>query len=335
VAQGYQPQPQGYPQPGGGYPQQPGAQQGYVFSDLYNQADHSGIKLLEKGDYDAVVESAEWGRTKGGDKGQWTIITRTTTGPDANTKLTGYITVSVDNPKSLGMMFRHVSALTGLPLPDPSNAQAQAEWGRGEEHLATLMRGRPVLVFVVQDEWEGVTRNKIKDWKPARPGAPTSVQQPQQAAPAMGGYQPGQVAQGYAPPAQQPQGYPPQAAPGQPPWQPQQPAQPPWTPQMAEQQGQAAVQQMAQQGSPLAQAAQQPNPAAPAYAQPAQPGQPGTGQFTPQGQAVQPGTISGQAAAVPPWNQQPQQPNGQQPQAEQQPAPQGGGTPPQPPWAGG
>src|SRR5579859_886176 len=104
-----QPPQQGYPAQGGygqqpGYPPQqaqgqspfaPAGQGGYGggggeydFGSLYGRADLSAATLYDAGKYGAVVESAEWGRSRDGTKGQWTVVFRTTTGvnmgpPDA------------------------------------------------------------------------------------------------------------------------------------------------------------------------------------------------------------------------------------------------------------
>lgn len=312
--------------------------QSYDFGNLYGQADNSQVSY-PKGVYDAVVESAEWGRSKDGSKGQWTIKVRTASGENAGKMpLTTTLTVTADNPRALGFMFRRLAAL-GVPVPDPQNPQqvvnGQAPFwimGWDEDQVARHMTGRPVQVFIDQEEWEGVTRSKVKDFRPARPGAPTdwprsqppnqppaSFAQPQQ--PDYGqqqapwGQPQGGQGGGYAPqpgpgyPQQAPQGYPP-AQDGQ---YGAQPAQPP-----APQPGYGQYQAPAPWQPPQAQQAPQ---------QPVQ----GTPQWTPeQGGGAQP---QPPAAPQPPWAQQPPAPPAppQQPgQGPQQP-PQA--APPAPPWA--
>jgi hypothetical protein len=364
--------------------------QGYDFGQLYGQADNSNLRYPE-GWVHAVVEDSAFGRTKDGSKGQWTVKIRTTEGEHAGKMpLTQTITISADNPRALGIMFRHLAAL-GIPVPDPQNPQqivngTQPFWmlGWAEEQVAQAMKGRPVQVLLKDDEYEGQVRTKIRDWRAPRPGAPTDWPREQQMAPQQGfapppGY--GQPQQGFqqappqgmaqqwnqqAPPQPQqqgwgaPQGQPaPQAAPQ--PWNAQQPAQaapdpyqqatgqpqPPggWAAGAAPAPG---AQEYAQGGQqfpgqvtpqqpgfvPSGPPQQAPVPGAPQWAQPQQPGQPGTGQFTPQGMA--------QGAQPPQPQQQPQQPpagwNGNgAPQAQQQPQqaqPQQPGTAPDmPPWA--
>lgn len=334
-AQGYGPPPvqQGYgaPQPPAGYGAAPGAPAGgggYNFGDLWQGADTTAGELLPNGDYDAVVEEATFGQTRDGDKGAWTIKFRITTGPGAGRPVTMTMSISpakrdgTPNPAGMGIMFRQLHAMS-VPVPPPIGAPGERpfwELGWTEHNVAQQITGKPVLIKVIQNDWDGGTNNKVRDIKPARPGAPTQVQQGQQApqqAPAMGGYQPGPPAQGYAQQAPpQPYGAPhPQTA-GQ--WQtPQgQPAQPPM------------------QAPP-------PVPGAPQYAQPQQPGQPGMQQFTPQGQAGPqmpppgpPAPPQGQAPAQPPWAQQAPQNGAPAPQG-QPPAPpaQQGQAPPAPPWA--
>lgn len=324
---------------------------GYDYATLYGQADMSAGQLIDIGDKDAVVETSEWGRSSAGDKGQWTVKFRLTSGPQAGASITTNLTVNPrkndggDNSAGLGIMFRQLGAL-GIPVP-PN----QPFWALGwtEQQVAQAMVGRPVQLQIKHETWsedkggDGSTRAKVRDIRPPRPGAPTSYQ-PQQQAPQQAyaqpqqqfaqpqqqfGYQ-GQPQQGQyqqqAPPAQQaPQ-----------PWQ-QQPQQPP---------------------------AQQQIPGAPSWAQPPVPGQGGTGEFTPQGQSYQPsymqpgqmqqpqppqqpqgygapatgapapGAQYQQGAPSPSSQQAPAQPNGypQQQQAPQQPqAP--GGAPDAPPWA--
>ncbi len=343
---------QGPPQGQGGYqnygPPQ-GGQQGYTpgydpqgasqgedggyFQSLYGQADHSR-RVLDKDNYDAIVESAEWGRTKDGTKGAWTIVFRTTTGQHAGTKLTMTLSVSPkkndgsENDQGMGIMFRQLHALgipTGPPYGPSNETPFWVLWPQGTpQQVAQAMTGRPVLLSVKQDEYDGVTRNKISDIRDPRPGAPTQVQQPQQG---QGGPQ-----QGWGPPQSAPGGYNPSQGYG----------------------GQQGPPQ-GQGGAPQPYQGQQQGPG---YAQPAQPGQGGYGEFTQQGQSWQPGTV-GQHNQPPPQGWQggqqgpPQagpggsglpgpsgyqgQPNGYQGQQQYQQGPppqQGGGEPAPPPWAG-
>jgi hypothetical protein len=228
----------------------------------------------------------------------------------------------------------------GAP-PEVANAAIKA----AGDYAAQLMTGRPVRIKVYVDpDWNN---NKIKDIAPSRPGDPTVMpQQAQQAGPQYG-------PSGFAPPAQPggPAPYSPQAAQqggyaqpgpqpvgpgGQPPWQgqPQQgypPQQFQGQPGMAGPPAAGAPAAPVPPGAPVGPQApapygqQAPQPgyqgdmAAGPGSPPAAPdpaGQPGVGQFTPQGQAPQ----------QPPWQGQP---NGAPPQ---QAAPQQGAPPP-PPWA--
>lgn len=277
----------------------------YDFNALYGQADMTAGMVIDAGSYDAVVESSEWGNTKSGDKGAWTIKFRITTGQHAGVPLTMTMSVSPTkqdgtvNSAGLGIMYRQLGAL-GVPVP-PN----QPFWAMGwsEENVAQAMTGRPCLIRVIQDEYDGRMNNKVRGIEPARPGAPTdwprnSQQQPQQGQGGQFGpiaQMPGQLAQNGAM-LQQPQG--PYGQPSA-----------PWNP--------------AAQGQP-------------AYG--AQPGQGGTGEFTQQGQSQQPwmpgagyqhqnlqpqasqgyGTPPGPQPGQPsPWNAGPQAPA----QASQGPSP--------------
>ena len=306
----------------------------YDFSQLYGQADNTNF-VYESGLVDGVVETASWGRTKDGTKGQWDIRLRTTTGPNAGRlQLRRYLTVTATGEnagQSLGIMFRQLAAL-GVPVPDPQNpnqiVNGQAPfWAMGwnEEQVAQAMVGKPVLMSLGVRDFEGVQRNEVRDLRPPRPGAPTtwpSPQQQPQGAPAAFGAMPGmpfppQPQQGYMPGVGAPSGYEqPQPGYGPPQFQqpgylaapapyggPQQPAAPA-APSALWQQPQAAPAPNGAQGGY--------NPAIPPFAQPPVPGQGGFGEFTPQGQSYQPSTA--------PFPPQPQQP--QQQQQQQAPAPQ-------------
>lgn len=338
---GQQQQQGGYAPQGGGFGGPPGGGSGYDFGQLYGGADMSVGLRMEEDSYPALVEESEWGRTKDGTKGQWTIVFRTTAPGlkkslgSPGSKLT--MTLSVNptkqdgspNPQGLGIMYRQLGAL-GIPIPP---AQPFWELGWSPEQVAQAMKGRPCTLVVKDDEYEGVTRSKIRDIRPPTPGAPTTLPQ--------GGQQ------------GQPFGGPPQ---GQQQWQPSgqqapQPWQPPQQPQ-GQFQGQGYGQQQTgqpptgqqPQGGPAPQYGQPTyNPNVPPYAQQPAPGQPGVQQFTQQGQAIQPGVHPGhdqmaqqqypqqpQGQQGPPPNGYPQQPD--QGQQQGQP-PQGGGAPAPPPWA--
>ena len=66
----------------------------YDFGQLYGQADMTAGVLIDAGSYDAVVETAEYGMTNDGSKGQWTVRFRITTGPHAGVPMTTNMTIS-------------------------------------------------------------------------------------------------------------------------------------------------------------------------------------------------------------------------------------------------
>lgn len=362
--QGYgQPQPYGQPQ---GYA--PAGGGGYNFASLYGQADHSASMMYDAGLYDAVVEESDYGKTKDGTKGAWTIKFRTTSGVNSG-KSPVTMTLSISpvkkdgqpNGVGMGIMFRQLGAL-GVPVPpeswpaqlgpvppapfwiNPQTGQPFPDDGSAERYAAQIMTGRPCQIKIFHDDsYDGTPRMKINAILPPRPGAPTSWQQAQQpqyqaAAPpplsvTYGNPQaPGFAGGGAAYPGQ------PQYTTGGPGY-----PQPPYGG-VAGGGGGPAVPAQAPQAQP------QPNPAMPAWAQPPVPGEPGLGQFTPQGQGYQPSHMAppGQPApyAAPPAPQQQQQqqqlpyppPPGQPPvpqaqyngQPQQPQQPQQG--PPLPPW---
>jgi hypothetical protein len=327
---GQQPQqgyPQQQPQPGYGdpyaqqAPQGYGQQQfpvqepqqgygagGYDFGQLYGQADNSNL-LYPVGKYTAVVETAEFGRSKDGTKGQWTLKVRTTQGENAGKMpLTTTITISKPEPtmspddqkkaqRALGIMFRDLAAL-GICVPDPKNpaqlvngsvpfwinpqnGQPYPPDGTAERVATATMQGRPVVVNLIQDDWEGVTRNKIRGFFPPPAGAPTTwPADGQQQAPPVDFSQPQPGYGQQAPPPQQPQWQPPQPQQGYPQQQAAQPWQPPQGPPPAQQYQAPAEQQPQQQ------------PAAPPWQAP---------QAQPQQGPPQQGP--GQAPPLPPWAQ--------------------------------
>jgi hypothetical protein len=340
---------------------------GYDFSQLYGMADHSG-GLIDAGTYAAVIESSEHGRSKDGTKGQWKIKTRITdpASPYLGKQLTGDITISPENPKAVGIMFRHLGAL-GVAVPDPKNPamvvngpvpfwidpnsrQPLPNDGTAERWAAQVMTGKPVKIRVVQNEWDGGVNNKIMDWQP-NPGGPTTWPQTQQGAPAS----PFQQGQGFsaAGQPQQPYGYG-QAAASYPPQQPGNYAQPGYPPQGPPQ---GYPQPGGQQAPPPWQAAQQPQQPFPGQPVPGQPGMgaapagaapqypaPGPGVapgWQPQGQPPPQGQLP--VPGAPAWAQPPQPGQGGMGEftpggASQQPgmAPGGPQQPPAapvPPWA--
>ena len=340
--QGQPQQPYGGQPQGGGFGGPPGGGQGgYDFGQLYGSADMSA-NLVAADRYPSLVEDAEWGRTKDGTKGQWTIVFRTTAPglkKSQGTPGSKYtMTLSVNptkqdgtpNPQGLGIMYRQLGAL-GIPIPP---AQPFWELGWSPEQVAQAMKGRPCTIQLIEDEYEGVTRNKVRDIQPPTPGAPTTLPQ--------GGQQPGQPfgqQVQYAQPGQPQQGWQPSGQQAPAPWQP--PQQPQGQQFEGQGYGQNFGQQQPQQGQPPTY-----NPNVPNYAQQPYPGQGGVQQFTQQGQAVQPGVNPGHDQMA--QQQYPQQPQGQQPpngqqqnwqqgqqqpQGGQQPPPNQGGAPAPPPWA--
>lgn len=333
---------------------------GYDFGSIYGAADFSGGYLYDEGTRDAVVEKSEFGRTKDGTKGAWTIVYRVSTGPGAGVRpLTMTLSISptkndgTPNPYGLAQMFRHLAAM-GVPVPDPDNPQVILNgrfpfWldqntgqpvpqGYAEQIAAQMMVGKPCQITLVKDEYDGKTRNKISEVLPARPGAPTTWPEPQAQNPMA---QPGFGGAPQSPYGNQAAYAQPQYGNNPPFWQqPQQPAQPapggwqpPGQPGVPPQQPPAAPQYPGQPAPP----AQGVNPAVPSWAQPPVPGQGGTGEFTQQGQSWQPshmGPAQGypqqpQQAGPPqpPWQQPGQPPAGQPGPAQQMPQP-----PAQPPW---
>jgi hypothetical protein len=336
--QGYQQQPQqGYgPPPGQGWqdPAQgygPAGGEGFAgggagepnFREMWGEADHS-LRLLDKGPYDAIVESSDYDRTKNGDKFAWTIVFRTTSGQHPGTKLTTTMAISPKkqngetNSAGLGIMYRQLGAM-GIPIPP---AQPFWDLGWSPHQVAQAMVGKPVQLQVTHNEYDGATRNKVSDIRPPRPGAPLQVPQGGQQAPApfggapQGGWQQPPQSQGYGPPPGQqapPQAPPPGQAPQ--PWQQPQYGQPP-----------APGQQPAFEGQGYGQPGygQQPPAQGPPPQQgppPGYQGQPGYQQGPPPGQGYQ--------GQPPPQNGYPQQTHGQQ----QGPPPGQGEAPAPPPWA--
>jgi hypothetical protein len=323
----------------------------YDFGALYGMADHSVGRVITEGNYDAIVEDGEWGKTKAGDKDAWTWKFRITTGPEASTPLTMTMAVSQVkdngelNDKGMGIMFRQLGAM-GIPVPPEQQPWWQLGWT--PENVAQAAKGHPVLLRVIVNEWDGGTNNKVRDIRPPRPGAPLQVQQPQQPQQPAYGNQPGY--------GQPPQGYGQQPGYGQPAYggqvQPngyqQQPAQQPGYGYPGQQQAAPPPQQGQapgpwQNAQPPAAGPPQQIPGAPAWAQPPQPGQGDMGGYADQGQpqqGYQQGPPQGQPNGFPPPGQgygAPAQGAPGQGAPPQQGAPSPSDAPPQqpqrPPWA--
>jgi hypothetical protein len=372
----YQQQPQQQPPPGYGYAQQTyqpqgagvGSSAGYDFRQLYGEADHTAGQLYDAGTYDAVVEANDFGRTKGKDKDCWVIKTRLYGPQGPRGILTGQITISPNkndgsrNTGGMGGMFRELHAI-GTPVGPPHGPPGEQPWwdlGWDEHRVAANSIGKACQIEVSVSEWpegSGQKRNRIERYLPARPGfvpgqqmaqqpgyvpGPVGGMTPQGPPQGVQGPTPGQQAaqqiaaqhgwtqQQQPPPQQQPQ----QGGPGAPPWQPGgQFAQPPG---QQPQQGGMAYNPggTGQQPPPTY------DPSLPPHAQPATQGQPGMGQFTSQGQAIQPGVVDQHTQQVAgqmqqQYNGQPQYSYGSPPQTTGQPVPPGyqppGGAPPGPP----
>lgn len=205
------PQQQAYPPPQGG----PAAGYGPApvdFVGAFGQADlTAGGPPIAGGDYTAVIaEPVEFGTTSSGEKNMWTVKLKIDSGDAAGRGLTKRIVISPDSPKAMGMMYRQVSALTGLGMPD--DPQAAPHWQQGGQYLAGLMRpGTPVDIEVSlkprNDDPSRMT-NDVEMIHPrghrqqqAAPAAPPQAQppaQPQYAPPA----QPGPAQPQYQQPAQ-------------------------------------------------------------------------------------------------------------------------------------
>jgi hypothetical protein len=329
---------------------------GYDFSQLYGQANMTGMLNIPEDTYDMVCTKSEWGRSKDGTKGQWTVELSITTGPQAGTKMSNIITINPvkndgePNPNGLGMMFRDLSAF-GVPVPIPP--------GWTEQGIAQFMVGKPVRAVVYDDKYEGDTRSKIRKFLPPLPGAPTQVQQaPQQQQYAQNGY--GQPPQNGGPYSGSMGGYPQQNGYGQQPAAPswggpdQQPGQPPqqtapgpqgqsYQPGYGQQpQGGPGYPTQSAMGAAPGGASGMSGAPATAFSQPGYPpqGQPPYG--APVSGAPAPGAPYQQGApspsdqgqpAMPPWAQQQPQPGYQPQQPGPVNPPQDPSAAPPPPWA--
>jgi len=331
----------------------------FDFGTVYGMAD-STAGLIETEDwYPAIVGEASYDRTKAGDKWAWTVKFLISAGEYTNKQLT--MTLSINpltrkgekNSYGLGVVFRQLHTL-GVPTGPPFGPQGeQPFWAAfpvspanpdlairaAGAAAAQAMTGRPCRIYVIKNEWEGGTNNRVDGIKPAQPGDPTALPQGAQQAPPQGYAPPMQPTQYQQPqPFTPPQPYPPQGYPQQlaQPVQGQQGYAPPQPgPQGSQWQGQQAPPQQWQnvagqpaEGPPQAGAGAPPvapqAPPAPA----GDPGQPGMGQFAPQGQAP------AQPPAAPPWAQQQQNGAPQVPPQPQQAQPgTPGQAPAQPPWA--
>lgn len=315
-AYGQPPAAPGYPQQGG---YQPAPQQGYAqpqqpqgggvgFGEMWNQADHSGGGGMDNGEWPVIITESVFDRTRGGDKWCWTVKFTGSADAMAGRRMTTTVTISPENEKAMGIMFRHLGAM-GIPVPPPDGPpgtvpfwdQVQVPAGStpdqalhaAGQYAAQLMNGKPcrILVGTRAAHGEYAERQEVKDIRPPKAGDPTSLPQPGQAAPQQA-QAPGQ---GYVQQGQQPpQPFQATQAPQYPPQQPAPQGYPQQAPQPVQGQQWAASQP---QGQPPQQAVPQGPP--------------------------QPYQANGAAPPVPPQQAQPAQPGQDQ------------GGPPPPPWAQG
>jgi hypothetical protein len=300
------------------------------FNQLMAEAGE-GFQPIPAGPYTVECEKAEAVKSST-NKPQIRVTLRVLGGQHNGRKLFDQFTLTAGNPAALGFFFDNMAAF-GLGRDFFSQLQMEDPM----PYVAQMLLGRQCNIAVGIEPYQGVDRNKVKQYRPIAGGqAPPAM--PQQGA--MPGYVPAPV-MGAMPVAQ------PQAP--QPQFQPQQPQQPPMPPGFAPQQPQMPPQQAPQPQPQYAQPPQQPvqeqapwqqqaaaypqqlpeqqyqQPPAP-VAQPAPPQQ----AYAP----VPPGQQQGQPEAAPMW-----QPSGpppgyvdpnQQAQPPQAPPPVPQGVPPMP-----
>lgn len=327
--QAYQPQP-GYA-PAAYQPQAAAPGGSYSWTDLYGLAAQGGSYMYDEGWYAAVVEAAEYGRTKAGDKSAFTVKFRTASGVNAGkSPVTTTIAVSpakndgTPNEAGMSIMMRQLGAM-GVPVgpahwppalgpPPPAGFWIDPQTGQdigleaGGHRAAAMMAGRPCEIKITHDDsFDGTPRMKVSAIRPPRPGAPMDWPRGDQAA---AGY----PAQAALPPAAQPGSPYPGYQQPQPGFMQPGPAVPP--------------------GQPAPPVAAQPIPAQPQWTPQAVPGQGGLGEFTQPGQSQQPwmGQQQQQAGPPPGWQPQPVQQQLPYPQQGQPPVPQAqyNGAPQQP-----
>jgi hypothetical protein len=308
--------PPGYAAPPPGYPQQAAPASGPgVWDQVYQFAEQGGsFKLDPPGTFPAVVAEAPWlpGGFKDGTKNGWKLKLQFTQGPHTGKHITYTMVVSPltndGQPNNFGAerLMKDLAAL-GIPVGEKFSGipGEQPYWHQGitDDQAGMMMVGKPVDAEIYLDTaWDNTKVRRLHRSAAAQAAPPQQAAAPSYGPPGSGPA-PQQYQQPYAPPGAPPQA-PPQPVGGQPYAGPQ-------------------------QGYPVGFPGQPYPPPQGAAPGPGAVGQPGLGQFTPEGQGQQP------------WNpaqgQQPQQgpPNGM-PQQQQQPAAgPPGQAPPMPPWATG
>lgn len=319
------------------------------FNQLMAEAGE-GFQPIPPGPYTVECEKAEAVKSST-NKPQIRVTLRVLGGPHNGRKVFDQFTLTAGNPTALGFFFDNMAAF-GLGRDFFSQLQMDDPM----PYVAQMLLGRQCNVAVGIEPYQGVDRNKIKQYRPVAGGQQPAAMPVQGAMP---GYAP--APQMGAMPVAQPQASQPQFQPQQPPmppgFPPQQPQMPPQQPQYAQPpqeqpapwQQQPAPQQypeqqqyapQPQQAPPLTEyeqqlgVQQQPQQYAPQPPQPLALGM----QPTPPQQAytpVPPGQQQGQPEAAPMW--QPSgpppgyvDPNAQQPQQQQVPPPMPQGVPPMP-----
>jgi hypothetical protein len=311
---------------------------------MYDNADTSTGGDYETGWHPAHAEQCEYGLTQRQDKYAWTPVFRFDSGPNAGKQMTTTMAISEFkndgevNTGGTAKLYRQLGAL-GVPVGekfgDPPGSPSFWQLGWTGEQVAAFMVSNPAPVQIqvyYDDKWGNFKVGGIRRMR-GPGGAPVQAPQaPQQApAPAMGGYQPGPPAPGYAVPGQPPapaQGYPPQQAPA--PAQGYQQAPPQYQAGPPPQGAPQPVQPPQGQGWQPAQAAPPQQGIPPQH--PMSEFQPGT-TWNPAGQQAPPPQQAAPPGAPPQQAPAPMPPNGMPPQQGQVPGqpPQQGGVAP-PPW---
>jgi len=144
---------------------------------MLNEAEKSGpieFKALDPGDYDLVIEKAEYRQSQKGKDG-YNITATVESGPHANRKVFNTFWVSPESPQAMSIFFRHMSIL-GLDK-DFWNANPT------DDQICAALTGKRFIGTLKKSEYNGKERNEISNVAtprpapagagPAVPGVPT------------------------------------------------------------------------------------------------------------------------------------------------------------------
>lgn len=142
----------------------------YSWDDLLKTADEAGFSVLDPGEYDVRVKTAEATRSKA-DKDMIKVNFEVISGPSKGRGgIFNYFVLSPENPTAVGFFFRNMATL-GLDRNYFASRPTMAK-------LATDMVGRTARIKIKHEEFNGQTQMRVDNIKKIPGDAATPVPAP-------------------------------------------------------------------------------------------------------------------------------------------------------------